>query len=983
MMSDDPPTTISQVTEHLEIESSATIYPRTQVSDLNLRLTMLEEKEISILGSRLVTVEKDVSEFKNSQCKLLKNLEDVKASIDSLIKARNTGQVPALIEESPEVVNTGDETEASSIKVDSNMSALHLQEKLLRTNAKCLRRLLFPEPSKSLSKCTISDIYKNRLVAIQSKSKELERSMLNYMKNTKYDVNFCESLSDIIEDAANYSAEIWDLYQSLGVHKRSQATKLYDSLSKFTKHSNISVFEFFRRFSAYTEDFDIPEEKAELLYNKFLSEDIQEEVSQYKQDYLSMKRVLIHRYGDLKTVTSDILLPLFKSSIPTHSANPNIKLVYFRRLNSVLQSINSLLTCKDIPREEAQEYLFSQDFLHLLISYLPDDAKEKFVDKMQVMDEDTVRIRGKIPFRLILDLVAQCYQTAEIIAQTQLSQIQTPIQSSRKKEISKPFKLNTAAANNSVTDTDSDSDRELTKVQRKAKPISNLKFPCVVNGHKHQIYECREFFFKSPQERFEDLKKFEYKYCLICLQSGTCNSSMCSNWKEIPTILICKECRKNSLNQSTRKVFSVLYCFNHNHNKPSNLEIMSALETYIPGFQADLLKAPINMASHFQVLAGLKTSKPESKSRQVNPLEPVPAFNTNNGKTSKPPIVDVIPEVCQDSISVMQYLNIGGRSVLCLFDRGANQHLIEAQIAEEIGMKVVSQEPSAIGIVSGDRIWTEYGKYQMLLGPTSSGNYFELIAQGITAVTGKFPKYDLTAANEEAQQSTNLHPGTPLPPYIGNERVGLIIGLKCPEIEPTCVFTLPSGLGIYKSPFRDIFGSYYCYGGPHESFTDINNKFHGNINHFNIFFSQIINQYRNSVFQSPLILIEPDDYVNDCALSEHYDPNVLSRYQSGSGETKFPSPIGSQDFNVVEKLFIDDRSPTKIISSSQHSQYSISSQNHSSAFKWGKGSVSMNDHMNLCIDKSWILVSRVLCAVWLIVHLVSTFLINFFLQFQM
>ena len=70
------------------------------------------------------------------------------------------------------------------------------------------------------------------------------------MKNTKYDVNFCESLSDIIEDAANYSVEILDLYQSLGVHKRSQATKLYDSLSKFTKHSNISVFEFFRRFSA-------------------------------------------------------------------------------------------------------------------------------------------------------------------------------------------------------------------------------------------------------------------------------------------------------------------------------------------------------------------------------------------------------------------------------------------------------------------------------------------------------------------------------------------------------------------------------------------------------------------------------------------------------------------------------------------------------------------------------------------------------------
>ena len=134
----------------------------------------------------------------------------------------------------------------------------------------------------------------------------------------------------------------------------------------------------------------------------------------------------------------------------------------------------------------------------------------------------------------------------------------------------------------------------------------------------------------------------------------------------------------------------------------------------------------------------------------------------------------------------------------------------------------------------------------MLLGPTSSGNYVELIAQGITAVTGKFPKYDLTAANEEAQQSTDLHPGTPLPTYVGGERVGLLIGLKCPEIEPICVFTLPSGIGLYKSQFKDIFGSYYCYGGPHESFTEINNKFHGNVNHFNIFFTDCIPIFRDS-----------------------------------------------------------------------------------------------------------------------------------------
>ena len=854
---------------------------------------------------------------------------------------RGTGVFTAAIppkknKQSQETINSrdpsterNDYSNANSTQLSSNVSAVNFQEKLLRTNTKCLRRLLSPKPSASLSKCTISDIHKNRLSAIHSQSEKLERAMHNYIKNQDHDQDLCELVSDTIADAANFSSEIRDLYQSLGIHKRSQASKLYDDLFKFTKHSDVGVFEFFRRFSAYTEDFDIPEEKAELLYNKFLSPEIQEEVSRFKHDYPAMKRCLTHRYGDLKTMTSDILLPVFNSTIPINPADSQSNLEYFRRLNSALQKINGLLNSEDVPREEAQGYIYSQDFIHLLLSYLPNTTKEKFVDKMKCMDEDTVRIRGRIPFRIILDLVDHCYQTADTVVRTELPPIQNSSRNLKNKDKAKPHKINTATTHSAITDTESDSDREPTKGsvkfqnKQKAKPVSQLKFPCILEGHKHQINECREFFFKSPQERFEEVKKFECKYCLICLQSGSCNSGKCSNWKDIPAILICKECKKNSFKPpSTKKVYSILYCFNEKHSKPSNPDIVAALEAYIPGFNADNLKAPINIAFHFQVLAGINSSsiKPESKSRQLNPLEPVPAFNTDTGITSTPSLVDVIPEVRHDSIGVMQYLNIGGQSVLCLFDRGANQHLIEGKIAEQIGMKVVNREPSAIGVVSGGRIWTEYGSYQMLLGPTSSGKYFELVAQGITAVTGRFPKYDLTAVNDEARNTTDLHPGTPLPTYVGSERVGLLIGLKCPEIEPICVFTLPSGIGLYKSQFKDIFGSYYCYGGPHESFTEINNKFHGNVNHFNIFFTEVVNQYRNSLYPSLLDSLQPIYTENDCALAEVIEPKVHYSYQSESGETIFPSPLGSQDFIELGQAVVDERIPDDIICSSQHCQ---------------------------------------------------------------
>ena len=39
-------------------------------------------------------------------------------------------------------------------------------------------------------------------------------------------------------------------------------------------------------------------------------------------------------------------------------------------------------------------------------------------------------------------------------------------------------------------------------------------------------------------------------------------------------------------------------------------------------------------------------------------------------------------------------------------------------------------------------------------------------------------------------------------------------------IGPKLLYTLPCGLGIYESQFRDIFNSNICFGGPHKVFTE-------------------------------------------------------------------------------------------------------------------------------------------------------------------
>ena len=46
-----------------------------------------------------------------------------------------------------------------------------------------------------------------------------------------------------------------------------------------------------------------------------------------------------------------------------------------------------------------------------------------------------------------------------------------------------------------------------------------------------------------------------------------------------------------------------------------------------------------------------------------------------------------------------------------------------------------------------------------------------------------------------------------------------MLGLKNPSLHPVLIKTLDSGVAVYKSPFKDVFGSCIIFAGPHKAFT--------------------------------------------------------------------------------------------------------------------------------------------------------------------
>ena len=109
----------------------------------------------------------------------------------------------------------------------------------------------------------------------------------------------------------------------------------------------------------------------------------------------------------------------------------------------------------------------------------------------------------------------------------------------------------------------------------------------------------------------------------------------------------------------------------------------------------------------------------------------------------------------------------------------------------------------------------------------SWGEYHEISCIGMDSVTSKFNKYNLTnICSEFVSLSDPNQSVPPLPKYVGGSEVHLLLGMKNTHLDPVWNKT---GVAVYQSVFKDIWGSNLIFAGPHKTFTKGNKM--SNINH--------------------------------------------------------------------------------------------------------------------------------------------------------
>ena len=180
---------------------------------------------------------------------------------------------------------------------------------------------------------------------------------------------------------------------------------------------------------------------------------------------------------------------------------------------------------------------------------------------------------------------------------------------------------------------------------------------------------------------------------------------------------------------------------------------------------------------------------------------------------------DICTESAESSINLMQNLRVGDSNCLNFFNSGANTHLIDGRMARQEDLQLISSKSIAISVIGGGSIKTEYGSFRFNLGPGEDGKYHEITAIGMDSVTAGFGEYDLKEVIKEYRSSaTSEELEQILPETVGGSRVHLLLGIKNTRIQPTLIKVLPSGVGVYLSPFKDLWGSRIIFAGPNKEF---------------------------------------------------------------------------------------------------------------------------------------------------------------------
>ena len=650
-----------------------------------------------------------------------------------------------------------------------------------------------------------------------------------YVTFSDVDQKVCQSAMEAIEKATVWIQNVTDLYIDSEIYSLNACRSMAIDIEKFTGNGSQTIYEFFQDFDSTYKGQGSEKQKADKLYRCHLSEGIKSMTCSISSDFAALKSFLLSEYGDFITVTESLVQNAEGIPKPPHS-DYSARAEYFLKVEAMLEKLLKLKNQEGVDAEELMDHVYSLLFMKRLVDLLPTEDELAYTKMIARRGCDTRKITGEYAFN---ELRRYCsYEGAANERVAARCRITKPVDESEFEAAHVTNKKQVWFSSDKETPAVNSVQRKRVNVQKSSMPKydrewanGKWKIPCGLPQHDHEVTGCLEFFSLSPSVRRSQTAR---KICWTCLgprhmcrqekiESGKMRVN-CSNYQRVRP-LVCKDCVKYSkIVDATYPPINMLLCTRRDHYKPPVDKVSRLLKNYLPALDITNFTPNLVASRGSSVKSYLTAPSKPSKSRPVQMDEVDMAVNTLTGEKHLLERSAVLTQHTSPTIYITQWIQVGTSKCLCFFDTGADIHMVDGEMAEKEGLEVVSKVQTTLKVVGGKELDTDYGKYKLNLGPTPEQKFQELTCYGMSMVAGPFPRYGLQDINTEVRAQQIVPAEYVLPEYVAGSKVHLLIGINESAAHPIHIATLPSGISVYRSPFKDIFGSNICYGGSHESF---------------------------------------------------------------------------------------------------------------------------------------------------------------------
>ena len=673
-----------------------------------------------------------------------------------------------------------------------------------------------------IKKCKTVDV-----PGIHSAVGHIQKSLQKYVNFQGMDEQYCDHINDLLDRADTWCRKVEELYNKAEVHSINSSRGDATDVGVFSDNSKVTIYEFLELAELAYLGWGNSVQKANRLYNKHLSEEIKGKLINKSDSYQDMKQWLILHYGGASRIVNDIVSNLSLKPKPEFGSIGD-KYSYYAAITSALQRLEKLAKVSSINKLELDTCMYSNSTVSSLSRLLLHRDHNAWVREMTKRDLDFKNPTGYDAFLCFKQICIQERNTNEVSRAEKMNS--SPKNKNKYKSAHKIQQID-----GSSSEDEAPASSHATNFHNKQWYPANLKFPCPLGSHKHEMSMCTEFFSLNPTERWNKMDKGKLCYC--CLQpKNICTPKKCPNEGSVPATLKCDECKTWASTKGLAP-FNILFCRNKEHSttRAAFNILKKDMEKYIGKFGTTIVDSSIKFSVNY--MYQIHSLAPGSANavgwgQNLKYLEPAPVIDTETGSRIRASDVTVVPEIQEHSSYLMQTIRIGEAVVLVFFDRGANIHIIDGALATEQNLQLISSKPTALTVVGGKKIKTDYGTFRFNLGPGEDDKYHEIVCAGMDSVTAGFGKYDLSEICKEYRE--NAEPKDKdviLPPSAGGNQVQLLLGIKNTHLDPVLIKVLPSGVGVYLSPFKDVWGSRIIFAGPHHVFTQGNLGVRNEVSH--------------------------------------------------------------------------------------------------------------------------------------------------------